>query len=208
MFTDSMGGETALLNDEQATQAAIDEEFRRLEGAAPDDVVGWRMVRAHPMPSSFIGRLKSEGTSQFPTAKAMLGHICAASVHHRDLSGIATPCVRSTRSRFVLNITLPMGLREARSSVRSHSRFATQSSDQNEELWLPARHRSSPEFYLCGLLPQRAIPNARRLQRQSVESFPKTGREAQPPAKFQVEFVVCPAAEGRGPFESLPESAR
>ena len=39
LFTDSMGGETVLLTDEQATRAAIEEEFRRLEGAAPDDVV-------------------------------------------------------------------------------------------------------------------------------------------------------------------------
>lgn len=39
LFTDSMGGETALLTDEQATRVAIEEEFRRLEDAAPDDVV-------------------------------------------------------------------------------------------------------------------------------------------------------------------------
>ena len=35
-FTDSMGGETILLTDEQASGAAIEEEFRRLEAAAPD----------------------------------------------------------------------------------------------------------------------------------------------------------------------------
>jgi helicase len=39
LFTDSMGGETVLLTDEQATRAAVEEEFRRLEGAAPDDDV-------------------------------------------------------------------------------------------------------------------------------------------------------------------------
>ena len=39
LFTDSMGGETVLLTDEQATRAAVEEKFRRLEGAAPDDVV-------------------------------------------------------------------------------------------------------------------------------------------------------------------------
>jgi helicase len=39
LFIDSMGGETALLTDEQATSAAIADEFRKLSGAAPDDVV-------------------------------------------------------------------------------------------------------------------------------------------------------------------------
>jgi helicase len=39
LFIDSMGGETALLTDEQATSAAIAEEFRKLSSAAPDDVV-------------------------------------------------------------------------------------------------------------------------------------------------------------------------
>ena len=39
LFTDSMGGETALLTDERATLAAIQEEFRKLETAAPEDVV-------------------------------------------------------------------------------------------------------------------------------------------------------------------------
>ncbi len=39
LFTDSMGGETVLLTDERATLAAIQEEFRNLEAAAPDDVV-------------------------------------------------------------------------------------------------------------------------------------------------------------------------
>lgn len=35
-FTDLMGGEMVLLTGEQASRAAIEEEFRRLEGAAPD----------------------------------------------------------------------------------------------------------------------------------------------------------------------------
>jgi hypothetical protein len=39
LFTDSTGGEMVLLTDEQATRAAVEEEFQRLEGAAPDDVV-------------------------------------------------------------------------------------------------------------------------------------------------------------------------
>jgi helicase len=34
-----MGGETALLTDEQATSTAIAEEFRKLSSAEPDDVV-------------------------------------------------------------------------------------------------------------------------------------------------------------------------
>ena len=38
LFTDSMGGETVLLTDEEATSAAIAEEFRKLTAAAPDDV--------------------------------------------------------------------------------------------------------------------------------------------------------------------------
>jgi hypothetical protein len=38
-----------------------------------------------------IQRLKSEDTSRFRAEKAMFGHNCAASVHHRDLSGTA-PC--------------------------------------------------------------------------------------------------------------------
>ena len=39
LFADTMGGETVLLTDEKASRAAIEEEFRRLEGAASDDVV-------------------------------------------------------------------------------------------------------------------------------------------------------------------------
>jgi helicase len=39
LFMDSMGGETALPTDEQATSVAIAEEFRKLSSAAPDDVV-------------------------------------------------------------------------------------------------------------------------------------------------------------------------
>jgi helicase len=39
LFTDTMGGETVLLTDGQATRAAIEEEFWRLETAAIDDVV-------------------------------------------------------------------------------------------------------------------------------------------------------------------------
>src|SRR5260370_37646031 len=39
LFTDSMGGETILLTDEQATRSAIQEEFRRLETAATHDVI-------------------------------------------------------------------------------------------------------------------------------------------------------------------------
>jgi replicative superfamily II helicase len=38
LFTDSMGGETVLLTDGQATSAAIREEFRKLEAASPDDI--------------------------------------------------------------------------------------------------------------------------------------------------------------------------
>jgi len=39
LLTDSMGGETVLLTDDQANSAAIREEFRKLEAASPDDVV-------------------------------------------------------------------------------------------------------------------------------------------------------------------------
>ena len=39
LFTDTMGGETVLLTDEQATSAAIQEEFRNLATATPDVVV-------------------------------------------------------------------------------------------------------------------------------------------------------------------------
>jgi len=39
LFTDTMGGETVLLTDGQATRAATEDEFRRLETAATDDVV-------------------------------------------------------------------------------------------------------------------------------------------------------------------------
>ena len=39
LFTDSMGGETVLLTDEQATRAAVQEEFQRLETAETHDVV-------------------------------------------------------------------------------------------------------------------------------------------------------------------------
>jgi hypothetical protein len=39
LFADSMGGETALLTDEQATAAAVQEEFQKLTTAEPDDVV-------------------------------------------------------------------------------------------------------------------------------------------------------------------------
>jgi uncharacterized caspase-like protein len=39
LFTDTRGGETALLNDEQATVAAIEERFGQLAGCSADDVV-------------------------------------------------------------------------------------------------------------------------------------------------------------------------
>jgi helicase len=39
LFTDTLGGETVLLVDEQATVAAIRENFEKLAGADPDDVV-------------------------------------------------------------------------------------------------------------------------------------------------------------------------
>src|ERR1700694_4370258 len=39
LFTDTLGGETALLTDGQATVAAIRQEFVKLAAANPDDVV-------------------------------------------------------------------------------------------------------------------------------------------------------------------------
>ena len=39
LFTDTLGGETMLLTDEQATVAAIRERFEQLATCSPDDVV-------------------------------------------------------------------------------------------------------------------------------------------------------------------------
>lgn len=39
LFTDTLGGETMLLTDEQATVAAIRERFEQLAACNPDDVV-------------------------------------------------------------------------------------------------------------------------------------------------------------------------
>jgi helicase len=39
LFTDTMGGETVLLTDEEAISAAIQEEFRKPTTSTPDDVV-------------------------------------------------------------------------------------------------------------------------------------------------------------------------
>jgi hypothetical protein len=39
LFTDTLGGETKLLTDEQATVAAIGEQFGQLAACSPDDVV-------------------------------------------------------------------------------------------------------------------------------------------------------------------------
>jgi helicase len=38
-FTDTLGGETALLTDEQATLAAVEERFGQLAGCSADDVI-------------------------------------------------------------------------------------------------------------------------------------------------------------------------
>ena len=44
-----LGGETALLTDEQATVAAIEERFGQLAGSTADDVflVGWELEQFH-----------------------------------------------------------------------------------------------------------------------------------------------------------------
>jgi helicase len=39
LFTDTLGGETTLLTDEQATIAAVEEQFAKLATCSPDDVV-------------------------------------------------------------------------------------------------------------------------------------------------------------------------
>ena len=39
VFTDTLGGETALLTDDQATVAAIRQQLEKLAMASPDDVV-------------------------------------------------------------------------------------------------------------------------------------------------------------------------
>lgn len=39
LFTDTLGGETTSLTDEQATAAAIEEQFRQLSSCSADDVV-------------------------------------------------------------------------------------------------------------------------------------------------------------------------
>jgi helicase len=61
LFTDTLGGETMLPTDEQATIAAVEEQFRKLATCSPDDVV--------------VIAFSGHGTCGYPRSTTLRGYV-------------------------------------------------------------------------------------------------------------------------------------